>query len=182
MLAKSVVVPTTLNTAVRKHAPTVPLPAPKYWQSRHQQVRVVIGGSSLSQRTEPQRQPPVNVIALSQGQEIGDCKSYLRGSLPGGVPRRRATAAFGGSRVPVALSFWLRVWEHNQRAIRLYTSWGFERQSTLDFDMLGSIKTDWLMTAGVRRRRAQGTRGPVWSRWCACAGVGCTSTEDVVKP
>src|SRR5207344_1318325 len=63
-LEKSPVFPTTLNAAVRKQAPTVPLPAPKYWQSRHQQVRVVIGGSSLSQRTAPQRHPPVNVIAL----------------------------------------------------------------------------------------------------------------------
>jgi hypothetical protein len=30
MLVKSVVLPTTSNAAVRKQAPTVPLPAPKY--------------------------------------------------------------------------------------------------------------------------------------------------------
>jgi len=66
MLAKSVVFPTTLNAAARKQAPTVPLPAPRYWQSRHQQMRVVIGGSSLSQRTAPQRHPPVSVTALSR--------------------------------------------------------------------------------------------------------------------
>ncbi len=69
VLAKSVIFPATLNAAVRKQAPTVPLPAPRYWQSRHQQARVVIGGSWLSQRTAPQRQPPVHVIALSQDQE-----------------------------------------------------------------------------------------------------------------
>ena len=60
-LAKSVASPMTLNVAVRKHALTVPLPAPRYWQSRHQQTRVVIGGSVLSQRTAPQRHLPVNV-------------------------------------------------------------------------------------------------------------------------
>ena len=76
MLVKSVIPPTTLNAAVRKQAPTVPLPAPKYWQSRHQQVRVVMGGASLSQRTAPQRHPPVQVIARSQGQEGRDRKSY----------------------------------------------------------------------------------------------------------
>lgn len=62
-LAKSLVRPVTLNVAVPKHAPTVPLPAPRYWQSRHQHTRVVIGGSTLSQRTAPQRHPPVTVIA-----------------------------------------------------------------------------------------------------------------------
>jgi hypothetical protein len=64
-LKKSLVFPVTLKVSVRKQAPTVPLPAPKYWQSRHQHTRVVIGGSVLSQRTAPQRHRPVTVIALS---------------------------------------------------------------------------------------------------------------------
>jgi hypothetical protein len=62
-LAKSWVLPVTANVAVRKQALTVPLPAPRYWQSRHQHVRVVIGASELSHRTEPHRHPPVIVIA-----------------------------------------------------------------------------------------------------------------------
>jgi len=70
-LKKSLVFPTTLNVAVRKQAPTVPLPAPKYWQSRHQHTRVVIGGSALSQRTAPQRHLPVTVIALSKVRNEG---------------------------------------------------------------------------------------------------------------
>ncbi len=49
---------------VRKHAFTVPLPAPRYWQSRHQQTRVTTGDSELVQRTEPQRHLPVIVMAL----------------------------------------------------------------------------------------------------------------------
>src|SRR5262245_55592941 len=64
-LEKSLIFPTTLKVSVRKQAPTVPLPAPKNWQSRHQHTRVVIGGSVLSQRTAPQRHRPVTVIALS---------------------------------------------------------------------------------------------------------------------
>ena len=67
-LEKSLVFPTTLNVSVRKQAPTVPLPAPKYWQSRHQHTRVVIGASVLSQRTAPQRHRPVTVIARSRVQ------------------------------------------------------------------------------------------------------------------
>jgi len=47
---------------VRKHEFTVPFPAPRYWQSRHQQTRVVIGNSELVQRTEPQRHLPVIVM------------------------------------------------------------------------------------------------------------------------
>ena len=70
-LEKSLVFPTTLNVAVRKQAPTVPLPAPKYWQSRHQHTRVVIGGSALCQRTAPQRHPPVTVTALSEVRNEG---------------------------------------------------------------------------------------------------------------
>jgi hypothetical protein len=70
-LEKLLVLPTTLNVAVRKQAPTVPLPAPKYWQSRHQHTRVVIGGSKLSQRTAPQRHLPVTVIALSEVENEG---------------------------------------------------------------------------------------------------------------
>ena len=65
MLAKSLVLPTSLNAAVWKQALTVPLPAPKYWQSRHQHTRVTIGASELSQRTVPQRHLPVTTIVFS---------------------------------------------------------------------------------------------------------------------
>ena len=76
-LEKSLVSPTTLNVAVRKQAPTVPLPAPRYWQSRHQHTRAVIGGSPLSQRTAPQRHPPVTVIPRSRI-DRGPCSSAHR--------------------------------------------------------------------------------------------------------
>src|SRR5262249_24062560 len=69
MLTQSVVLPATLNVAVRKQALTVPLPAPRYWHSRHQHQRVTIGGSGLSQRTAPQKHLPVTVIAPSDVME-----------------------------------------------------------------------------------------------------------------
>src|SRR4029079_11219967 len=86
--------PVTVNAAVRKQALTVPLPAPIYWHSLHQQTRVTIGGAELSQRTAPQRHRPVIVIASSsqRGQAfdrrcyVGD---YMAGKLrshPPGPP------------------------------------------------------------------------------------------------
>jgi len=71
MLTQSVVFPVTLNVAVRKQALTVPLPAPRYWHSRHQHQRVTIGGSGLSHRTAPQKHRPVIVIARSKVGENG---------------------------------------------------------------------------------------------------------------
>ena len=68
-LEKSLIFPATLNPAVRKQAPTVPLPAPRYWQSRHQHTRVTIGGSTLSHLTAPHRHLPVTVIELSKVKE-----------------------------------------------------------------------------------------------------------------
>jgi hypothetical protein len=78
-LAKSLALPITLNVSVRKQAPTVPLPAPKYWQSRHQQTRVVIGGSALSQRTAPQRHLPVTIVQFStvKKERLLDHRSYV---------------------------------------------------------------------------------------------------------
>src|SRR5690349_22585060 len=59
----SLVLPVTLNVAVRKAELTVPLPPPRYWHSRHQHQRVTIGASELSQRTAPQRHLPVIFMA-----------------------------------------------------------------------------------------------------------------------
>jgi hypothetical protein len=71
-LEKSLVLPATLNPAVRKQAPTVPLPAPRYWQSRHQHTRVTMGGSTLSHLTAPHRHLPVTVIELSKEGSVAD--------------------------------------------------------------------------------------------------------------
>ena len=92
-LEKSLVFPTTLNASVRKQAPTVPLPAPRYWQSRHQHTRVVIGGSVLSQRTALQRHWPVTVIALSRSKSNTCCRPH-RTLVYKGHPARYSDFAF----------------------------------------------------------------------------------------
>ena len=40
---------------------------------------------------------------------------------------------------------WLGVWEHNPRAQRFYTSWGFERFAEHIFQMGDEAQTDWLL-------------------------------------
>ena len=59
MLVWSAVVPLIVTASAGKQALTVPLPAPRYWHSRHQQTRVVIGAAVLRNRTLPHKQPPV---------------------------------------------------------------------------------------------------------------------------
>jgi len=64
-LGKSEVGPVTVKVFLRKQAFTVPLPAPRYWHSRHQHTRVTIGDSELRQRTDPQRHLPVTTMLCS---------------------------------------------------------------------------------------------------------------------
>jgi ribosomal protein S18 acetylase RimI-like enzyme len=40
---------------------------------------------------------------------------------------------------------WLRVWEHNNAAIAFYEKWGFQKVGSIDFEMLGEMRTDWVM-------------------------------------
>ena len=39
--------PSTLSASLAKHTFTVPLPAARYWQTRHQQTRVTIGAALI---------------------------------------------------------------------------------------------------------------------------------------
>jgi len=41
-------------------------PAARYWQSRHQQARVAIGGSAKEKRTAPHRQRPVTEVVMAR--------------------------------------------------------------------------------------------------------------------
>ena len=40
---------------------------------------------------------------------------------------------------------WLGVWERNQRAIRFYTAWGFQKFDECDFLLGNDLQRDWLM-------------------------------------
>lgn len=44
---------------------------------------------------------------------------------------------------------WLGVWEHNHRAIRFYTSFGFEKFGEHDFILGNDLQQDWLMKRPV---------------------------------
>lgn len=40
---------------------------------------------------------------------------------------------------------WLGVWEKNDRAIRFYTTWGFEKVGEHDFVLGSDVQRDWIM-------------------------------------
>ena len=42
-------------------------------------------------------------------------------------------------------TLWLGVWQHNQRAIDFYKSWGFEIFGEHEFILGDDVQTDWLM-------------------------------------
>ena len=46
---------------------------------------------------------------------------------------------------------WLGVWEHNLRAIRFYSKWGFEKFGEHDFILGTDRQTDWLMMRNVEK-------------------------------
>lgn len=44
---------------------------------------------------------------------------------------------------------WLGVWEKNQRAIKFYSKWGFEKFAEHDFVLGNDVQKDWLMSKMV---------------------------------
>ncbi|RYE28308.1 MAG: GNAT family N-acetyltransferase [Sphingobacteriaceae bacterium] len=44
-----------------------------------------------------------------------------------------------------AEKLWLGVWEHNQKAINFYQSWGLIKTGILDFKLGNDLQQDWLM-------------------------------------
>lgn len=40
---------------------------------------------------------------------------------------------------------WLYVWERNERAIKFYTAWGFEKVGTHDFRLGNDLQRNWIM-------------------------------------
>jgi len=100
--------PCTTNVATRKQALTVPLPAPIYWQSRHQHTRVTTGGAELSQRIAPQKHRPV-IVMVAPGQEGNpyppilrrsvQCRQIVRRGSAKSSGRAKARCRPGGSRV-----------------------------------------------------------------------------------
>ena len=50
---------------------------------------------------------------------------------------------------------WLRVWERNERAIRFYERFGFNTCGTIEFEMIGGLKTELIMWLGLQRSGAE---------------------------
>jgi len=62
-----------------------------------------------------------------------------------GIGKALMQACIGFAREKGKISVWLGVWEKNERAIRFYAAWGFEKVGEHDF-MLGTDRQrDWLM-------------------------------------
>lgn len=74
---------------------------------------------------------------------------YVQSSLIGtGVGAALMQACIEYARAEGYRHIWLRVWEENKTAIEFYRKWGFVRHSTVEFEMMGGQKIDWVM---VRR-------------------------------
>src|SRR5215471_6249968 len=64
-LRKSVSAPSIAMALLGKQTLTVAFPAAKYWQSRHQQMRVAMGAAVMRKRTALHLHPPVMLSVLS---------------------------------------------------------------------------------------------------------------------
>jgi len=62
-----------------------------------------------------------------------------------GVGKAMMQFALDFARSKMVKQVWLGVWEHNERAIRFYQKWGFERKGDHPFLLGTDLQTDWLM-------------------------------------
>lgn len=62
-----------------------------------------------------------------------------------GVGKALMTTAIDFAQTACHSIVWLGVWEHNLRAIKFYTSFGFEKFDEHDFVLGDDVQRDWLM-------------------------------------
>ena len=71
---------------------------------------------------------------------------YARNSFIGkGIGKALMLAAIDEAKEQNKETIWLGVWEHNQRAIQFYLSFGFEKFSEQDFVLGNDVQRDWVM-------------------------------------
>jgi ribosomal protein S18 acetylase RimI-like enzyme len=71
---------------------------------------------------------------------------YVCSSFIGkGIGKTLMQAAIELARTQNKETIWLGVWEHNQRAIQFYLSFGFKKFSEHDFVLGNDVQRDWLM-------------------------------------
>jgi ribosomal protein S18 acetylase RimI-like enzyme len=69
----------------------------------------------------------------------------LAAAIGKGVGKALMEASIALARAQGKQALWLGVWEHNQRAIRFYTAWGFEKVGEHDFRLGNDMQRDWIM-------------------------------------
>ena len=62
-----------------------------------------------------------------------------------GVGKALMQACIDFAREQQKKTVWLGVWEKNERAIRFYTAWGFEKVGEHDFVLGTDVQRDWIM-------------------------------------
>jgi ribosomal protein S18 acetylase RimI-like enzyme len=89
--------------------------------------------------------------ALNTTKAIEICRLYARTSFIGkGIGKALMEAAIAFALSQQKESIWLGVWEHNQRAIKFYTSFGFEKFGEHDFLLGDDVQRDWLMNLDIK--------------------------------
>lgn len=96
-----------------------------------------------------ERRPP-SIVELDDALEIA--RLYVRqralGSGAGAALMKQALMEAAGRGKDAV---WLGVWEHNDRAIRFYESWGFHRAGTQPFLLGTDLQTDLVMVRRIAR-------------------------------
>jgi ribosomal protein S18 acetylase RimI-like enzyme len=102
---------------------------------------VVLGYARLLAEDSPaiRGEPGLRIVRMYVEQELvrsGVGSALMRASIDRAVSDRS--------------NLWLRVWEHNRAAIAFYERWDFRKALEIDFEMLGSMKKDWVMQRDVK--------------------------------
>lgn len=66
-------------------------------------------------------------------------------SIGKGVGKALMQACVNIAMIQKANTLWLGVWEKNERAIRFYKQWGFEKFADTVFKLGNDVQNDWLM-------------------------------------
>lgn len=94
-------------------------------------------------------------VKLREGKKLAELKGAaaieiarlyaLKEFIGKGIGKRLMQAAIDIASEQKKEVIWLGVWEKNERAIRFYKSWGFEKFSEVDFLLGDDMQRDWLM-------------------------------------
>ncbi len=102
---------------------------------------------------------PVGYVFLSEGsnEALGNadaieiCRLYVRTAYIGkGIGKQLMNASITFAQSLKKDCIWLGVWEHNQRAINFYLSFGFTKFGEHDFILGDDVQRDWVMNRNIK--------------------------------